>query len=502
MRFTNTKVFLANRGIMHWGNYAELVRFEAHDTGIAANMFGQVWGNQMLVNCRSNNAQPFGNGCPTASKNWWSCHQRDYIFWQEFAGFQWYDVGQQHIITNSTFRNCGNNWKLCMSTPCRGHPWTLLTHSDQFVPQVMQATSGIRYENANVSALWRFSNRNRGATVSGMLQNWLDMDGSASLKSSQQIMGSAWANDWWNLSNQTCSRSQAETDMWLCSTNRQTLPPAYSTSLYLSIYPNQFDQYVGNTECGNGQNIPCTPIGYVTHLARTPMRPGGMPITLNPRITGPVDIRLGSGWYVRYLQGKHDLTPGAPKSFTINNIQLPSQNQTLIMAFPYPNFTSFTVRAISWCWGLTCYHQYSRAFSLQQLYFNTSGDLYFFDNNTSVLYLQVISHSDRNLAVNGFNRSIPLTTNFTRDGITIPGMTQSFKIEVISNCTTNGTFCILNDNFDNVRTAKSVSEFIANSTTTNSTFGGIETLTRVPSSSARYRLSVFLLIIYCHFLIQ
>jgi hypothetical protein len=90
LRFSNTKVFLASRGLMHWGERAELIRFEAHDTGIAANVFGQVWIDQFLVTCRSANSQPKYNNCPSSNNEYWNCHIRDLQFFYGFAGFQWY----------------------------------------------------------------------------------------------------------------------------------------------------------------------------------------------------------------------------------------------------------------------------------------------------------------------------------------------------------------------------------------------------------------------------
>lgn len=117
------------------------------------------------MECRtSTNLITYFNGCPGAptegsSNNQGSCNERDATFFRTFGGFQWYDVAQQHIMTNSTFRNCNANWPRC--SPGSGNVcnnvavFTLLTHSDQFVPEIMQVTSGIQYEN--VGNLWRFS---------------------------------------------------------------------------------------------------------------------------------------------------------------------------------------------------------------------------------------------------------------------------------------------------------------------------------------------------------
>jgi hypothetical protein len=59
--------------------------------------------------------------------------------------------------------------------------WTLLTHSDQYVPELMQQSEAVTYENIDPTQLWQFSTALSdpgGVTVSGRLQNWLDSDGS------------------------------------------------------------------------------------------------------------------------------------------------------------------------------------------------------------------------------------------------------------------------------------------------------------------------------------
>jgi hypothetical protein len=224
LRFTNTKVFLASRGFMHWGERAEVFRLEAHDTNIAANAFGKVWVDQLDVTCRSKNSQPKYNNCTYPTNEYWKCHIRDLKFFYDFAGFQWYDVGQSHIVTNSTFRSCTNLWPERTGSCNFCHHWTVLTHSDQFVPEVMQATRNIRYENCNMTNLWRYETRKEN-TVSGRLTNWIDQDGSVSGRSDGPfIMGSTWANDWWNLGDDICIRSPGITDMWVCKAKVDTRP--------------------------------------------------------------------------------------------------------------------------------------------------------------------------------------------------------------------------------------------------------------------------------------
>jgi len=52
------------------------------------------------------------------------------------SAFQWYDIGQSHVLNNITFRRCiSSNPSQVMRT------WELLTHSDQYVPENMQVRS-------------------------------------------------------------------------------------------------------------------------------------------------------------------------------------------------------------------------------------------------------------------------------------------------------------------------------------------------------------------------
>ena len=87
-------------------------------------------------------------------------------------------------------------------TGCHPHSsvWSFLTHSDQFVPEYMQATSGVRYELSGRT--FRFANfvtdggrplsNGMASTVAARQQNWYDADGSAAgWVGSPTIIGSA-----------------------------------------------------------------------------------------------------------------------------------------------------------------------------------------------------------------------------------------------------------------------------------------------------------------------
>jgi hypothetical protein len=131
-------------------------------------------------------------------------------------GFFWYDTGQEHIITESVFRNCGyrsdkfnqydgSSKRGCDDSDTNGCSdgatvFGFLTHSDQFTPELMQGTRDIAFDNCGRRySLDNF--RDDPNTVSGRNQNWLDIDGSASGRGVSTFIVSGVANvsSWWNV---------------------------------------------------------------------------------------------------------------------------------------------------------------------------------------------------------------------------------------------------------------------------------------------------------------
>ena len=137
--FTNTKVFLVQGvGVSHWGSRVELLGLEAHDVGIAASILGTGYITNMLVRCRTGAALPV----PCDSCDPKATLRKD----MGANGFNWYDTGMAHIITDSHFSRCGaaddSGGGGCGDT-CSpmSSVWGFLTHSDQFVPEAMQVSS-------------------------------------------------------------------------------------------------------------------------------------------------------------------------------------------------------------------------------------------------------------------------------------------------------------------------------------------------------------------------
>ena len=251
--FTNIKVWMCNVGILHWGSSIRFSKIETHDSLRAVTVFGTVGLKECLFNCRSNNTL-------TLTGN--SYDQMLYTY--PYAEFQWYDVGQTHIVANTTFRNCLTG-KYSYST---ASTWQFLTHSDQFVPDAMQATIGIIYENTDYDK--RISrnvdNMLTRNTTSGRLQNWDDLDGSASGTGVPTIMGSSTANDWYKMDN-SCIK-QSSWQLWLCNkTNAVTGRNRSVGSVYMAFDPVlQSTASAGITYCTNGDGLPCPSIGKVMHV--------------------------------------------------------------------------------------------------------------------------------------------------------------------------------------------------------------------------------------------
>lgn len=406
LKFEDVKVFLSNRGMQHWGDRSDLIRIEFSDINLAANVFGDVSGRNILHTCRTSNKPTWFAGCanagsPSPDIGWGVCHQRDWAFFSGFLGWQWYDVGQRHIITDSTFRNCRADWNgPCVYNEeynsCSGNSiWQMLTHSDQYVPEVMQATRNIKYENVNVPRLVKFTTALTdplGNTIAGRLANWFDADGSVyadyipALKGKPVQLGSTWANQWWRLNEACVTVAGAgvglpEDQLYACP--RQAGDSSASVQV---TYNTTLQSRIGNDICVNGawdagSVRPCPAAGTVTHFGRT--ESSGLAVDANAKITGPI-IAASGGWFFRFAGG------GTPSTFYIQGLVVPS-DASLVMAFPYPPGTTFDISAnLNWCetwWGGVCTHAF-RAVNSVDAVRNGYGDTYFFDGQ--VLYVRVL----------------------------------------------------------------------------------------------------------------
>ncbi|KAH9259577.1 hypothetical protein BASA81_001999 [Batrachochytrium salamandrivorans] len=424
MVFEDTKVFLASRGMQQWGRRSEVIRAETHDVGESMNVFGQVYLTQMLVQCRTLGQHAPHNFCASGS-----CASRDRAFFQSFNGFSWYDVYQNHIMTKTEFRNCNPKQVPCplrYKPDCSGSRiFTMLTHSNQFVPEVMQATREISYTNYDDNTLVSFSVTGQD-TVSSRLSNWLDMDGSVfpgSFTNEAVILGSSTANEWWKTS-QSCLGPR--NNLYICPKRGDG-----TASVYFGYDP-AMEQRIGSdaNNCPNGEGL-CPVIGQVTHFGRA--FGTGIKIAQNPKITGPI-LSQGGGWHVRFDQG-------TPKSLKIQYVVV-HPNDLLLVAIPYPAGTTFQVVATDTNSCQSCQDVLVQVNSLEEVR-QGFGDRYYYSNG--LLYFRIVQ---RNSITNGAHvtwtkQTLDQVASFTREGITLMVMDQwSFTIEIkASNCGGSGLYC-------------------------------------------------------------
>jgi hypothetical protein len=146
---------------------------------------------------------------------------------------QWYDTGQAHILTNITFRRCGAS--TASGAGCgdgtygcdeQSTVWSLLGHSDEHLPEFMQATAGITYEG--VGRVFRIKNfiadngrskeNGMASTHSERAASWLDADGSAvGYSGYPSILGAGVyeTGEWWRL-DEYCMLGNNTVELWIC----------------------------------------------------------------------------------------------------------------------------------------------------------------------------------------------------------------------------------------------------------------------------------------------
>lgn len=242
----------------------------------------------------------------------------------------------------------------------------------------MQATKNIIFESCGRRfKLHDYRGTNLPSTVSGRGQNWLDFDGSVSGLNEPTIIGSGLSDAglWWKVDSDVIHDPQGPLEFI-----KQNNGPNRGLGHIRFEWDENIHRTVGSSSCSNGSGKPCTPLGRVRHLG--PMfdsskdPDGGLPITANPDIVGPVG---GYGWLLR-------LNDGAPHTVKMPLIEVDSSTP-LLLAIAYPRGTSFTVKAnaASWCrptsGKYTCTENFSLASSATEVR-EGSGNKYYFRGST------------------------------------------------------------------------------------------------------------------------
>lgn len=448
---TNSKVYqVPNVGIGSWSGKMDVVRYECHDIGLALEALESgFWIDQMKVTCRTGEKLKL----PI---------QRAYEV--RGNGFVWYDTGQDHIITDSTFKNCGyrsSQYAQYESSPTRGcdgnpnsgcHSYSsvfgFLTHSDQFNPEIMQATKSIQmYE---VGRRFRYSNTNI-ESVSGRTQNWLDTDGTASGLNEPTLMGSGLqsAGSWWRVDNDVVNDVQGP-----LAFIQKNNGPARGLAHIRVTWDDTLHATVGTGDCVNGRDpgvAPfCLPHGYIRHVGPKFAADDGLPVTAQPEIVG---LAGGYGWVLT-------LDEGAPKQVKITEIEV-DVDTPLLLSIQYPIGVSVTIKAhaVHWCYEAcnnSCEETFTEVGTIDEVR-NSIGNVYHHDALTGVVTLRVIMFPELSTGfpywkLFDFNDILPIydggyaLKRFERKGIRLPkaGYSES-HISIVANCTAGGTnnaYCV------------------------------------------------------------
>eukprot|EP01132_Coremiostelium_polycephalum_P000408 gene408-516_t len=389
MRYSNTKVFLSNSGVNHWGERIEVVGLEAHDCHRPGTIFGQALLSNAIVNGQS--------------KNPLSMFKTDYLF--DRQGFQFYDTHVQTILSNIEFRNFVKNPE--RTNPQRDNRVIVsMTHSDIYKPQGISATKNIRYTNvADSQIMGHYTVQDTGAA---RFYNFIDYDGSTTKRGRPTIVGSH--INWWNF-DPSCVWSQLWT-VWLCdkTPNNEIANVELYVPDYIYYDEDRTDwSYVGSASLfGNG----------ITDRRSTPF-------TRNPGLTG-VSVLSSStsnlGWYLYFNGGK------TPNYIEVKIIQIPWKHH-ILMAIPYPAGTTFNIQAKYIWWDIYDVNL-TPGSSVAQVRSAPNSDKYYFDGKH--LYLKLI-----NVRASG----APEET-FIRDGVTIYTIEWSVFYYITATCpyASNG-FC-------------------------------------------------------------
>eukprot|EP01122_Echinamoeba_exundans_P010929 TRINITY_DN4198_c0_g1_i2.p1 TRINITY_DN4198_c0_g1~~TRINITY_DN4198_c0_g1_i2.p1 ORF type:complete len:1151 (-),score=166.29 TRINITY_DN4198_c0_g1_i2:5-3457(-) len=365
MLFSNTKVWLSQLGISHWGHRATVLDYEAHDIVRSAQLFGEVWIDNVLVNQLTSN--PI-RSIPVSQ------------------GFQFYDTLVKTIVSNIEFRNfqpqsvvpsadADPRWdNRCVVT---------MTHSDIYKPQGISLIRNTTFTNVAHS---QKLGHTIAETGSSRYFNLLDWDGSFSGTGTRTIIGSSSDGDWWRL-NSDCTKESAW-NAWVCPA-----PAGVEISMLNIHVPGLIN---AETCCEYYSTDPVNMVGFMHRFGRYIRWPSKTVITRNPGVSGAIGDR--SGWFL-------NLNSGSPVEFRIYTVQIPNKTHVLF-TISYPAGTTFRIGT------RYLYNSYSSdvtlAANLQQV-LASDGNKYFFDGQ--YLWLKVVVQN-----YFGADQPNPSTRSFERAG--------------------------------------------------------------------------------------
>eukprot|EP01083_Nonionella_stella_P119717 358096_1 len=338
MLFEHSKAFLCMFGISHWGNEMIVEHYEVHDSLISAQYFGEGAMYNAIITGRTENA------------NGWSQQEHHYA-WR--IGFRYYDTWTKTIISNIEFRNYQN---YAMDRIIK-----YLDHSDEFLPQGINAAKDITFVNVNTSLIIGIDHCGQyfcgdyHETVAAQIYNIYDFDGSLSLSGKPTLIGSY--RNWWNVADD-CTYS-AEWHIWYCdwTQDRQIafldlVQPGVNDHGCDPILTHLYKpEWCRNTSINSGyKDCNCSQTSQFTAYSTAYVSQWGETDTINhgfetksiemhgwPGVSGIAN----TGWYWRPYWG-------APDRFEIGSSALQiARGYFVILAVKYPAKTVFNVSIYS-----------------------------------------------------------------------------------------------------------------------------------------------------------
>lgn len=444
IRITNSKAFLVpSVGLNSWSGRMEVIKYEAHDVGLALEALESgFWIDQMLVVCRTGES--------------WQLPSNSYAYKMKGDGFFWYDTNQEHIITNSTFRNCGyrsdsyNQYDTSPTRGCDNNPnngcqsgsttFGFLTHSDQHTPEIMQGTRKINFQNCGRRfKLHNYRGVSSPSTVSGRGQNWLDVDGSITGFNEPSLIGSGLSDAglWWTIDSDVVHDPQGPLKFI-----KQNNGPERSIGHFKMSWDDSQHNQVGGALCGNGNLAPCPALGYMKHLGSLFDYDNGLPVTANADIVGPTG---GFGWLLK-------LNNGAPHTLKLEYIEV-SPDSPLLLSLAYPPGTGLTITAnAAWCSPskyYSCKETFSAVSSIGEVR-NSLGNAYHIDSN-GLLTVRVIQTPQSFIGdpewlfpdydTPGKWGSWYAVDRFSRNGVFLPKFTNGPWLDILADCPRSGAYC-------------------------------------------------------------
>ena len=474
LQITNLKVAATTVGFLNWGERSIVTNYEAHDLfqGPVAKFFGDNSVDNLLVTCETSNRQRHVCGGDAVPHNgdaqgYRSCGKWDERYRTRRRHFiEWYDTRMKTVYTNVKFRNCDpTQWTDCEGD-CKDDSALIQakTHSNRFLPEVMQMTGLVKFENSGDVRnhfIQEFSSR---SSASGRHLAWIDPDGGiCGLEKpwGPTLVGSNRdAGDWWKVSDE-CVRLGRYDELWCCKA-----PGILEAAMYFKWDDGLENQLIGNggRYCENASDdddAPCPRVGWLARFGQTDLERQGLKVAMRPEMVGPMPTRAaakGFGWYLW-------LDRGAPGFLELSNLQIHHEG-TFVMAIAYPKSTSgFDIKMESYGSGCgrdrLCAYYYRQAGSLKDLADASSRDppTYYIDEKSSykLLYVRVVvrslPHSSSRskylsndmswdygfktyLWSNAYLESLP-----EKDYWGIPFFEDTPKVYISAKCSRSGAYC-------------------------------------------------------------